>query len=139
MSDKKNNLRDKKWVVMIEIIVGLTAISGYGIKDGISGIINYCNQEIEMIRDDAMELFDNTANDTLALETPIRLFREVHEKMPKDETGYRLLLERANAIIWAKGYRYDRIAEKLLEEAIGLSERPYRAENRLKGIRGLKP
>lgn len=139
MCNEKKDVRNKKWFIAIEVLVGITAIVGYGVKD-VANTIDGCRTgKIKKIRDDAAELFKNTVNDTLALELPIRSFYKVHEKMPDDEVGYRLLVERANAIVWANGFRYDRVAEKLLEEAVGLSERPYEAKNRLRDIKRLKP
>lgn len=139
MENEKKKLRDRTWFVVIELLVGITAISGYGVIDMFKGIEECRVGKIKKKIDRAAVRFNTTENDTLALEVPIRLFREVYEDMPEDETGYKLLLERARAIIWAKEYHYNRIAEKLLEEAVGLSEQPYEAQNLLESLKRLKP
>lgn len=133
------SLRDKTWVVIIEIVVAITAISGWGIRDVVSLWDKWRDQKIEELRNEAITLFINTPNDTIALERPISLFHEVYKQRPKDQTGYELLVNRAEAIIRAENFQYDRIAEKLLEEALTLSKFPQKAKNRLKDIRGIKP
>lgn len=141
MSDDKKSLRDRKWVIVIEIIVGLTAISGYGIKDGVD-LFEECREEkIKKMKNQAVVLFKNSENDTILLEKPISLFHKLYAKKPEDNTGYKLLIERAEALIYSKDSckpHYDRVAEKFLEEALNLSEEPAEARNLLIGIRKLK-
>lgn len=139
MGDEESNNRNRWWFIIIKILVSITAIAGYGVIDMFKAC-NECKKEkIKKMINQAAKQFKKTENDTLALDVPICIFREVHKKMPEDETGYKLLLERANAIIQAEEFHYNRIAEKLLEEAVGLSEQPGEAQDLLESIRRLKP
>lgn len=138
MIDEKKKLRDRTWFIAIEILVGIIAITGYGIRDAINSYNDGRDKKIEELRNEAVTLFIHTANDTIALERPISLFHKIYEKKPEDQTGYELLINRAEAIIRAEGLQYDRIAEKLLEEALRLSKYPKKAQNRLDDIRKLK-
>lgn len=141
MENEKKKLRDRTWFMVVELLVGIMAISGFGLIDILKWFKDCRDTEFEKIKTEAVTLFKNTDNDTIALEKPINLFHKLYKCKPEDNTGYQLLIERAEASIFSKDAcipHYDRVAEKLLEEALKLSKEPAEAKTLLIGIRIIK-